>query len=105
MDLVSQFQLSEILMHHFVALVGSFHQILSSRSFLFVRRRKLALVQMKFRRSSLLLMFFMAKFAAFGIFGIQLNDFKQDLLHFPVKLLYSSFLGLESFNFDISALK
>jgi hypothetical protein len=66
-------------MHHFVALVGSFHQAFSSRSFCLAKEEKLAFVQMKFRRSSLLLMFLMAKLAALGIFGSSSMILKQDL--------------------------
>jgi hypothetical protein len=70
------------------------------------QRRKLALVQMKFSKSSLLLMFLMAKLAALGILGSSSMIFKARSLIFSSKASYSSlFLGFESFNFDISALK
>jgi hypothetical protein len=74
MNLVSQFQLSEILMHHFVALVGSFHQAFLQEAFAFLRR-KIGIGADEIQQIIIVVDVFDGKISCIRNIRIQLNDF------------------------------
>jgi hypothetical protein len=67
-------------MHHFVALVGSFHQIFSSRSFVCLKR-EIGIGADEIQKIIIVVDVFYGKIRSIRNIWIQLNDFKGKIFY------------------------